>query len=88
VTLLSEPTHGSDPRQSTRETKTVSVQLDNLLSTEEKAALTSYYPDKRLKISEARRIMVRFDTSKGTMPIKIMMDDPAIQKLVEFCQNQ
>jgi len=44
--------------------------------------------DKRLKISEARRIMVRFDTSKGTMLIKIMMDDPAIQKLVEFCQNQ
>jgi hypothetical protein len=87
VTLLSEPTTGSDPRQSMRETKTVSVQLDNLLSTEEKAALTSYYPDKRLKISEAKRIMVQFDTSKGTMLIKIMMDDPAIQKLAEFCQT-
>ena len=78
VTLLSEPTTGSDPRQSMRETKTVSVQLDNLLSTEEKAALTSYYPDKRLKISEARRIMVQFDTSKGTMLIKIMMGAVAI----------
>ena len=56
VTLLLEPTPGSDPGQSTGETKTVSAQLDNLLSTAEKAALTSYYPDKLLKISEARRI--------------------------------
>jgi hypothetical protein len=88
VTLLLEQAPASDSQQSTRETKTVSVQLDNLLSTAEKAALTSYYPDKRLKISEARRIMVQFDTSKGTMQIRIAMDDPIVQKLVELCQGQ
>ena len=88
VTLLSEPTPGSDPRQSMTETKTVSVQLDNLLSMAEKAALMSYYPDKLLKISEARRITIQFDTSKGAMLIKITMDDPTIQKLVELCQSQ
>jgi hypothetical protein len=88
VTLLSEPTPGSDPRQSMRETKTVSVQLDNLLSMAEKAALTSYYSDKLLKISEARRITIQFDTSKGAMLIKITMNDPTIQKLVELCQSQ
>jgi len=88
VTLLLEGTPASDPQQSMTETKTVSVQLDNLLSPAEKAALTSYYPDKRLKISEARRIMVQFATSKGTMLIKIMMDDPAIRKLVKLCQSQ
>jgi hypothetical protein len=88
VTLLLEGTPASDPQQAVTETKTVSVQLDNLLSPAEKAALTSYYPDKRLKILEAKRIMVQFDTSKGTMLIKIMMDDPAIRKLVELCQSQ
>ena len=88
VTLLLEWTPASDPQQSMTETKTVSVQLDKLLSPAEKAALTSYYPDKRLKISEARRIMVQFATSKGTMLIKIMMDDPAIRKLVKLCQSQ
>jgi len=88
VTLLLEPTPGSGPGQSTGETKTVSAQLDNLLSTAEKAALTSYYPDKLLKISEARRIMIEFDTSKGTMQIRITMDDPIVQKLVELCESQ
>jgi hypothetical protein len=88
VTLLLERAPASDPQQSTRETKTVSVQLGNLLSTAEKAALTSYYPDKLLKISEARRIMIEFDTSKGTMQIRITMDDPIVQKLVELCQSQ
>jgi len=88
VTLLLEGTPASDPQQSMTETKTVSVQLDKLLSPAEKAALTSYYPDKHLKISEARRIMVQFATSKGTMLIKIMMDDPAIRKLVKLCQSQ
>jgi hypothetical protein len=88
MTLLLERTPASDPQQSMRETKTVSVQLDDLLSRAEKLALTSYYPDKRLNISEARRIMVQFDTSKGTMLIKIMMDDPAIRKLVELCHSQ
>ena len=88
VTLLLERTPASDPQQSMRETKSVSVQLDDLHSRAEKLALTSYYPDKRLNISEARRIMVQFDTSKGTMLIKIMMDDPAIRKLVELCHSQ
>jgi hypothetical protein len=88
VTLLSEPAPGSDSRQSMEETKTVSVQLDNFLSMAEKAALTSYYPDKLLKVSEARRITIQFDTSKGAMLIKITMDDPTIQKLVELCQSQ
>jgi hypothetical protein len=88
VTLLSEPMPGSDLGQSTGETKTVSVQLDNLLSTAEKAALTSNYPDKLLKISEAKRIMIGFDTSKGTMQIRITMNDPIVQKLVELCQRQ
>jgi hypothetical protein len=88
VTLLLERAPASDLQESTRETKTVSVQLDKLLSTAEKAALTSYYPDKLPKISEARRIMIEFDTSKGTMQIRITMDDPIVQKLVELCQSQ
>jgi hypothetical protein len=88
VTLLSEPMPGSDLGQSTGETKTVSVQLDNLLSTAEKAALTSNYPDKLLKISEAKRIMIELDTSKGTMQIRITMNDPIVQKLVDLCQRQ
>ncbi len=88
VTLLSEPTPNFGPQESTKQNNDVSVQLGNLLSSAEKVALTLYYPDKTLKISEARRILVQFETSKGAMPIKIMMDDPAIQKLVDFCQNQ
>ncbi len=86
VTLLSDPTPPSDRQQSARKNGSNVVQLDDLLSTAEKAALTLYYPDKELKASEVRRIMVQFDTSKGTMPIKIMTDDPTIQKLVHFCQ--
>ena len=64
------------------------AQLDELLSVAEKATLTFYYPDRKLRASEVRRIMFEFDTSKGTMLIKVMMDDPAIQKLGNFCQNQ
>jgi hypothetical protein len=89
VTLLSDPNRASDRQQSARKnSNNVTLQLDDLLSTGEKAALTLYYPDKSLKISEARRLIVQFDTSKGSMPIKIMMDDPAIKKLVDFCQKQ
>jgi hypothetical protein len=88
VTLLSEPTPNFGPQESAKQNNDVSVQLGNLLSSAEKVALTLYYPDKTLKISEARRILVQFETSKGAMPIKIMMDDPAIQKLVDFCQNR
>ncbi len=86
VTLLSDPTPPSDRQQSARKNGSNVLLLDDLLSTAEKAALTLYYPDKELKASEVRRIMVQFDTSKGTMPIKIMTDDPTIQKLVHFCQ--
>jgi hypothetical protein len=88
VTLLSDPTPPSDRQQSVRKNSNNVLQLDDLLSTTEKAALTLYYPDKKLTASEVRRIMVQFDTSKGTMLIKIMTDDPTIQKLVHFCQNQ
>jgi hypothetical protein len=86
VTLLSDSTPPSDRQQSARENSNNVLQLDDLLSTAEKAALTLYYPDKKLKASEVRRIMVQFDTSKGTMLIKIMTDDPTIQKFVHFCQ--
>src|SRR5262249_33256582 len=88
VTLLLEQVPASDPQQSTRETKTVSVQLDNLLSTAEKAALTSYYTYKRFKMLEDSRIMIEFDTSKGQMQIRITLDEPIVQKLVELCQSQ
>jgi hypothetical protein len=84
VTLLSGP----DAQHMKQDSNNVSVELGNLLSSAEKTALTLYYPDKPLKISEVRRIMVQFDTSKGAMPIKIKMDDPAIQKLVDSCQKQ
>jgi hypothetical protein len=89
VTLLSEPTPAFDRQQSMKQdSNNVSFQLGNLLSSAEKTALTLYYPDKSLKISQARRITVQFETSKGAMAIKIMMDDPAIQKLVDSCQSQ
>jgi hypothetical protein len=32
--------------------------------------------------------MIEFDTSKGTMQIRITMNDPIVQKLVELCQRQ
>jgi hypothetical protein len=77
-----QPTSGKDTSNDT-----TTAQLDELLSGAEKATLRFYYPDRKLRASEVRRIMFEFDTSKGTMLIKIMMDDPAIQKLVHFCQN-
>ena len=55
-TLLSDPTPPSDRQQSTRKNGSNVLQLDDLLSTAEKAALTLYYPDKELKASEVRRI--------------------------------
>ena len=51
-------------------------------------SVDEYVEDKLLKISEAKRIMIEFDTSKGTMQIRITMNDPIVQKLVELCQRQ
>lgn len=90
VTLSEPPStsrHQQPPSGKNVSNNTATAQLDELLSVAEKATLTFYYPDRKLRASEVRRIMFEFDTSKGTMPIKIMMDDPAIQKLVRFCQN-
>ena len=91
LVTLSEPLSTSKHQQPTRgkntSNNTTTAQLDELLSVAEKATLTFYYPDRKLRPSEVRRIMFEFDTSKGTILIKIMMDDPAIQKLVHFCQN-
>jgi hypothetical protein len=65
-----------------------SAQLDDNLSMEERTALASYSAEKIFNIAEVRVLMVRFKTSEGTMPIKIMMDDPAIRKFVRACQKQ
>jgi hypothetical protein len=87
VTLLTDQTF-DQPQSAMKNSNVAAVQLDDLLSTAGTAALMSNYPDKNFRISEARRLLVQFDTSKGAMSIKIGMDDPAIQKLVSFCQNQ
>jgi hypothetical protein len=91
LVTLSEPLsaskHQQPPSGKNISNNTTITQLDELLSVAEKATLTFYYPDRKLRASEVRRIMFEFDTSKGIMLIKIMMDDPAIQKLVHFCQN-
>jgi hypothetical protein len=87
VTLLTDQTF-DQPQSPIKNSNVAAVQLDDLLSTAESAALMSNYPDKSFRISEARRLLVQFDTSKEAMSIKIGMDDPAIQKLVIFCQNQ
>jgi hypothetical protein len=89
VTLLPDQLPASDHELSTTKSREyVSAEIDDFLSTPEKEALTMSYPDKNPTISEVRKIMVQFETSKAAMPIKIMMDDPAIQKLVDFCQHQ
>jgi len=64
------------------------AQLDNNLSPAERTALASYYPENPLNIAEVRSMTMQFETSEGTMPIKIMMDDPAIRKFVRACQKQ
>jgi hypothetical protein len=83
VTLLTDQTF--DQQRSTVKNSIAAVQLNDLLSP---AEIASNYPDKSFRISEVRRLLVQFDTSKGAMSIAIGMDDPAIQKLVSFCQNQ
>ena len=64
------------------------AQLDYNLSAAERTALASYYPEHPLNIAEVRSMTMQFETSEGTMPIKIMMDDPAIQNFVRACQKQ
>ena len=64
------------------------AQLDANLSMAERTTLASYYPEKIFYIAEVRVMMVQFKTSEGTMPIKIMMHDAAIRKLVDACQKQ
>src|ERR1700704_4380511 len=64
------------------------AQLDYNLSAAERTALASYYPEHPLNIAEVRSMTIQFETSEGTMPIKIMMDDPAIQNFVRACQKQ
>ena len=64
------------------------AQLDNNLSPAERTALASYYPETPLNIAEVRSMTMQFETSEGTMPIRIMMDDPAIRKFVRACQKQ
>ena len=64
------------------------AQLDANLSMAERTTLASYYPEKIFYIAEVRVMMVQFKTSEGTMPVKIMMHDAAIRKLVDACQKQ
>jgi hypothetical protein len=64
------------------------AQLDNNLSPAERTALASYYPEHPLNIAEVRNMRMQFETSEGPMPVKIMMDDPAIRKFVRACQKR